>query len=48
MQTLGIATDEQLKQLDDEAKAQVQDAVEFAESVARCRRRRRSLDHVYV
>jgi pyruvate dehydrogenase E1 component alpha subunit len=28
---LGIATDEQLKALDDEAKAQVQDAVQFAE-----------------
>jgi pyruvate dehydrogenase E1 component alpha subunit len=30
--TLGIATSEQLQQLDDEAKAAVQDAVEFAES----------------
>jgi pyruvate dehydrogenase E1 component alpha subunit len=29
---LGIASEEQLKALDDEAKAQVQDAVEFAES----------------
>src|SRR5262245_29937014 len=29
--TLGIATDEQLKGFDDEAKAQVQDAVRFAE-----------------
>src|SRR5262245_48898565 len=32
MKTLGIATDERLKQLDDEAKAIVQDAVEFAET----------------
>ncbi len=32
IQTLGIATDEQLKAIDDEAKAVVQDAVEFAES----------------
>jgi pyruvate dehydrogenase E1 component alpha subunit len=31
IRTLGIATDEQLKALDDEAKAQVQDAVQFAE-----------------
>jgi pyruvate dehydrogenase E1 component alpha subunit len=31
IQTLGIATDEQLAALDEEAKAQVQDAVEFAE-----------------
>jgi pyruvate dehydrogenase E1 component alpha subunit len=31
IQTLGIATEEQLHALDDEAKAQVQDAVEFAE-----------------
>jgi pyruvate dehydrogenase E1 component alpha subunit len=31
IRTLGIATDEQLKALDDEAKAQVQDAVRFAE-----------------
>src|SRR6266403_2234067 len=32
IRTLGIATDEQLRALDDEAKAQVADAVEFAES----------------
>ena len=32
MQTLGIASEERLKQLDDEAKATVKDAVEFAES----------------
>src|SRR5499426_3337882 len=32
MRTLGIATDESLKQLDDEAKAVVKDAVEFAEA----------------
>jgi pyruvate dehydrogenase E1 component alpha subunit len=32
MQTLGIATQERLKQLDDEAKAVVQDAVAFAEA----------------
>jgi len=31
IQTLGIATEEQLGALDDEVKAQVQDAVEFAE-----------------
>jgi len=31
IQKLGIATEEQLHALDDEAKAQVQDAVEFAE-----------------
>ena len=31
IRTLGIATDEQLKAIDDETKAQVQDAVEFAE-----------------
>jgi len=31
IQTLGIANPEQLKRLDDEAKAQVLDAVEFAE-----------------
>jgi pyruvate dehydrogenase E1 component alpha subunit len=31
IRTLGIATEEQLKALDDEAKAHVQDAVEFAE-----------------
>jgi pyruvate dehydrogenase E1 component alpha subunit len=31
IRTLGIATEEQLKTLDDEAKAQVQDAVQFAE-----------------
>jgi pyruvate dehydrogenase E1 component alpha subunit len=31
IRTLGIATDEQLKGLDDDAKAQVQDAVRFAE-----------------
>jgi pyruvate dehydrogenase E1 component alpha subunit len=31
IQTLGIATDEQLRALDDEAKAQVADAVAFAE-----------------
>jgi pyruvate dehydrogenase E1 component alpha subunit len=31
IQTLGIATEEQLQALDDEVKAQVQDAVEFAE-----------------
>jgi pyruvate dehydrogenase E1 component alpha subunit len=31
IRTLGIANDEQLKALDDEAKAQVQDAVQFAE-----------------
>ena len=31
MQTLGIATQERLKQIDDEAKATVQDAVAFAE-----------------
>jgi pyruvate dehydrogenase E1 component alpha subunit len=31
IQTLGIATEEQLKKIDDEAKAGVQDAVEFAE-----------------
>ena len=31
VRTLGIATDEQLKALDDEAKAEVQDAVEFAD-----------------
>jgi len=31
IRTLGIATEEQLRALDDEAKAQVQDAVEFAE-----------------
>jgi pyruvate dehydrogenase E1 component alpha subunit len=30
--TLGIATPEQLQQIDDEAKATVQDAVAFAES----------------
>jgi len=29
--TLGIATDEQLQALDEEAKAKVQDAVQFAE-----------------
>src|SRR5215467_15665655 len=32
MQTLGIATDESLKQVDDEAKTTVQDAVAFAEA----------------
>ncbi len=32
IKTLGIANDAQLRALDDEAKAQVQDAVEFAES----------------
>src|SRR5262245_57005396 len=32
IQTLGIATEEQLKKMDEEAKAIVQDAVEFAES----------------
>ena len=32
IQTLGIATPEQLAKLDEEAKAIVQDAVEFAES----------------
>jgi pyruvate dehydrogenase E1 component alpha subunit len=32
MRTLGIASEERLKQLDDEAKAMVKDAVEFAES----------------
>ena len=31
IRTLGIATDEQLRAVDDEAKAQVQDAVRFAE-----------------
>jgi pyruvate dehydrogenase E1 component alpha subunit len=31
IKTLGIANDEQLQRIDDEAKAQVQDAVEFAE-----------------
>jgi len=31
IRTLGIATDEQLNAVDDEAKAQVQDAVLFAE-----------------
>jgi pyruvate dehydrogenase E1 component alpha subunit len=31
IQTLGIATDEQLQALDEEAKAKVQDAVQFAE-----------------
>ena len=32
MQTLGIATQERLKQIDDEAKATIQDAVAFAEA----------------
>ena len=32
MQTLGIATQERLKQIDDEAKATVQDAVAFADA----------------
>ena len=32
MRTLGIASEERLKQLDDEAKATVKDAVEFAEA----------------
>src|ERR1043166_9836894 len=31
IRTLGIATDEQLKELDDDAKTRVQDAVRFAE-----------------
>jgi pyruvate dehydrogenase E1 component alpha subunit len=31
IQTLGIGTPEQLQAIDDETKAQVQDAVEFAE-----------------
>jgi pyruvate dehydrogenase E1 component alpha subunit len=47
MQTLGIATDESLKQVDDEAKAAVKDAVEFAESCP-APAPETVYDHVYV
>jgi pyruvate dehydrogenase E1 component alpha subunit len=47
MKTLGIATDETLKQLDDEAKAIVKDAVEFAEA-SPVPAPETVLDHVYV
>src|SRR5262245_50014246 len=47
MKTLGIATDERLKELDGEAKAIVQDAVEFAETCP-APAPETVLDHVYV
>ena len=48
MQTLGIATDERLKQLDDEAKADGAGRRRVRRGVARCRHPRRCCDHVYV
>jgi pyruvate dehydrogenase E1 component alpha subunit len=47
MKTLGIATDDTLKALDDEAKASVKDAVEFADS-SPMPSPETVLDHVYV
>jgi pyruvate dehydrogenase E1 component alpha subunit len=47
MKTLGIATDETLKALDDEAKAAVKDAVEFAEA-SPVPALETVMDHVYV
>jgi pyruvate dehydrogenase E1 component alpha subunit len=47
MKLLGIATDETLKQLDEEAKGTVKDAVEFAEACP-LPAPETVLDHVYV